>query len=160
MHFEGRPVDALFFETAPWQFKNIVDLDAPASKVFAIFEDGESWPHWFRAIHKVVWTSDKPYGVGTTRTVSLAAATIDEKFFIWEPDRRMAFYVTGSSAPLTHAMAEDYLLEEPTPGKTRFTYRVAMDPQLLISVPGPLSRIYFESMFESACKHLKTYVQR
>jgi len=160
MHFECRPVDASFFDTAPMQFRNVVDLEAPASKVFAIFEDGEAWPHWFHAIHKVAWTSGKPYGVGTTRTVTLTAATVDEHFFIWEQDRRMAFYVTGSSMPLAHAMAEDYQLEETAPGKTRFTYRVAMDPHLTISMGGPLSRMYFESMFESACSNLKTYVQK
>lgn len=89
MHFECRPVDASFFDTAPMQFKNVVDLDAPTSKVFAIFEDGEAWPHWFHAIHKVAWTSGKPVSLG-----------------------------------------------------------------------GPLSRMYFESMFESACSNLKTYVQQ
>ena len=160
MHFQCRPVDASFFDTAPMQFKHVVDLDAPASKVFAIFEDGESWPHWFHAIHKVVWTSDKPYGVGATRTVSLTATNIDEHFFIWEKNRRMAFYATGTSMPLAHAMAEDYQLEEIEPGETRFTYRVAMDPHLTVSLGGPLSKMYFEAMFESACKHLKTYVKQ
>ncbi|MDM0107015.1 hypothetical protein QTH97_18865 [Variovorax sp. J22R24] len=75
MHFQCRPVDASFFDTAPLQFKNVADLDASPSKVFAIFEDGESWPHWF-------------------------------------------------------------------------------------SLGGPLSKMYFESMFESACKNLKTYVKQ
>ena len=160
MHFECRPVDASFFDTAPMQFKHVVDLDAAASRVFAIFEDGESWPHWFHAIHKVVWTSNEPHGVGSTRTVSLAAATVDEHFFTWEQDRRMSFYVTGSSMPLAHAMAEDYQLDETAPGKTRFTYLVAMDPHLTVSLGGPLSKMYFDAMFESACKHLKTYVQQ
>ena len=72
MRFSGRPVDASFLDTAPMRFKNVVELNASPAKVFAIFEDGESWPQWFRAIRKVAWTSSKPYGVGTTRTVWLA----------------------------------------------------------------------------------------
>jgi hypothetical protein len=52
--------------------------------------------------------------------------------------------------PLTRAMAEDYQLEEPELGKTVITYRVAMDPHLTISMGGPLSKMYFESMFERA----------
>lgn len=160
MRFQCRPVDADFFDTAPMLFSNVVDLDATPSKVFSIFEDGESWPHWFHAIHKVVWTSERPYGVGSTRTASLAAVSIDEHFFIWEPGRRMAFYATGSSVPLAHALAEDYQLEEIEPGKTRFNYRVAMEPHLTVSLGGPLSRMYFESMFESACKSLKGYVKQ
>ena len=94
----------------------------PQGKVFAFFEDGESWPKWFRAIHKVKWTSHKPYGLGTTRTVWLALATLDEHFFCWEQDRRCSFYLTGASMPLAHALAEDYLLKEVAPSKTRFTY--------------------------------------
>ena len=80
MRFSGRPVDASFFDTAPMRFKNVVELNASPAKVFAIFEDGESWPQWFRAIHKVAWTSNKPYGVGTTRTVWLTPVTLDEHF--------------------------------------------------------------------------------
>src|SRR6476469_6978469 len=126
MRFSCHPVEASFFDTAPMRFTNVADLDAPAAKVFAIFEDGESWPKWFRAIQKVVWTSKKPYGVGTTRTVSLAAVTLDERFSRWEQNRRFSFYVTGQSVPLSHAFAEDYLLEEIGAGKTRFTYTVAL----------------------------------
>ena len=78
MRFPCRPVDFSFFDTAPMRFKNAVELDASPDRVFSIFEDGESWPRWFRAIHKVQWTSDKPYGVGTTRTVWLTGVTLNE----------------------------------------------------------------------------------
>ena len=158
MRFPCHPVDASFFDTAPMRFRNVVDLDVPRAKVFAIFEDGESWPKWFHAIHKVKWTSSKPYGVGTTRTVSLTPVTLDEHFFRWEQDRRCSFYVTGHSMPLAHALAEDYLLEDLAPGKTRFTYSVAMEPRFMVTMGGPISRMYFGSMFKSACKNLKSYV--
>jgi hypothetical protein len=140
------------------RFKNVVELDAPPAKVFAIFEDGESWPKWFRAIRKVQWTSNKPYGVGTTRTVWLTLATLDEQFFRWEADRRFSFYLTGLSMPLAHALAEDYLLEEIAPGRTRFTYSVAIEPGLAVARGGPISPMYFGSMFKSACKNLQRYV--
>ena len=70
MHFTCRPVDTSFFDTAPMRFKNEVELDAPPAKVFAIFDDEQSWPEWFRAIHKVVWTSNKPHGALFTSTSS------------------------------------------------------------------------------------------
>jgi hypothetical protein len=160
MHFDCRPVDASFFETAPMRFENAVELNATPAKAFAILADGPSWPEWFRAMHKVVMTSPEPYGVGTTRTVSLAAATVEEHFFRWEPDRRFSFYVSGTSMPLAHAMAEDYLLEEIAPGKTRFTYRVALEPHLAVALGGPFSRMYFESMFKSACEGLRSHVEK
>jgi hypothetical protein len=158
MRFPCHPVDSAFFETAPMRFKNAVELAARPVDVFAIFEDGDSWPNWFHGIRKVAWTSNKPYGVGTTRTVWLTLVTIDERFFRWEQDRRFSFYLTGHSIPLFHALAEDYLLEELAPAKTRFTYRVAIEPRLAVAMGGPISRMYFGSMFKSACRNLQSYV--
>lgn len=159
MQFECRPVDASFLDTAPWRFDNAIEIDAAPARIFAALEDGPSWPRWFHAMHKVVMTSPEPYGVGTTRTVSLAAATVDEQFFAWEQDRRFSFCATRTTAPLAHAMAEDYLLEDLGEGRTRFTYRVALEPHLAVAVGGPFSRMYFDGMFRSACQNLKTYIE-
>jgi len=158
MHFACHPVDASFFDTAPMRFTNVVDLEASPAKVFAIFADADTWPKWFHAIHKAEWTSEKPYGVGSTRTIWMTPVSVDEHFFRWEPDRRCSFYAAATSTPMVHALAEDYLLEEIAPGKTRFTYTVAMDPRFLVEVGGPFSHMFFESMFKSACKGLQRYV--
>jgi len=159
MHFDCHPVEPSFLDTAPMRFKHEVDLDATPAKVFAIFDDESSWPKWFHALHKVEWTSPAPHGVGSTRTATLATATLFEHFYCWEPDRRCSFYLTGTSMPLAHALAEDYLLEPTAPGKTRFTYRVAIEPRLPVAAGGPLSRLYFDSMFKSACEQLQIYVR-
>jgi hypothetical protein len=140
------------------RFRNAVELVARPADVFAIFEDGESWPRWFHGIRKVVWTSNKPYGVGTTRTVWLTGVSVDEHFFRWEQDRRLSFYLTGHSMPLFHALAEDYLLEEVAPSKTRFTYSMAIEPRLALRMGGPIARTYFDSMVRNACEGLKNYV--
>ena len=140
------------------RFRNAVELASRPADVFAIFEDGESWPRWFPGIRKVVWTSNKPYGVGTTRTVWVTGASVDEHFFRWERDRRFSFYLTGQSIPLTHALAEDYLLEEVAPSKTRFTYSVAIEPRLALTIVGPIARKHFDSMVRNACKGLQSYV--
>src|SRR5262249_43542464 len=97
-------------------------------------------------------------GVGTTRTVWLTPATIDERFFRWEPGRRFSFYLTGQSIPLVHALAEDYLLEELTPGKTRFTYTMAIEPRLALRIGGPVARRHFDSMVANACTGLQSYI--
>ena len=44
MRFPCHPVDASFFDTARMRFRNTVELAARPADVFAIFEDGESWP--------------------------------------------------------------------------------------------------------------------
>ena len=158
MRFPCHPVDSTFFDAAPMRFKNAVELAARPVDVFAIFEDGESWPRWFHGIRKVVWTSNKPYGVGTTRTVWLTPVAVDEHFFRWEQDRRFSFYLTGHSMPLFHAFAEDYLLDERAPGETRFTYSVAIEPRLALRIGGSIARKYFDSTFANACKGLQSYV--
>lgn len=158
MRVPCRPVDASFFDVAPMRFKNVVELQASPARVFAIFEDPKSWPELFGAIKKVVWTSNKPYAVGTTRTVWLTGLAVDEYFFRWEQGRRFSFCFTATSLPLAHALAEDYLLEEIAPGRTRFTYTVGIEPRLPVALGGPLSRMYFASMFKSGCTNLERYV--
>ena len=158
MRFPCRPVDSTFFDTAPMRFKNAVELDARPAQVFAIFEDGESWPRWFAGMRKVAWTSNKPYGVGTTRTVWLPLVSIDEHFFRWEQGRRFSFHLTAHSMPLVHALAEDYLLEELAPGRTRFTYSVAVEPRSALSMAGPVARTLIDSFLRNACKGLQSYV--
>jgi hypothetical protein len=160
MRFRCHPVDASFFETAPMRFKNVVELDGPPADAFAILEDEASWPGWFRGMRKVVWTSREPHAVGATRTVSLALVTIDEYFFRWESGRRFSFYVTGQTVPLAKALAEDYLLEQSGPGKTRFTYSVAIEPSLALAMGGPAVRAYFGSMFRNAAAGLQSYVAK
>ena len=157
MRFPCHALEASFFDTAPMRFKNVVELSGRPADVFAIFEDGESWPRWFPGIHKVVWTSNKPYGVGSTRTVS-ALVSIDEYFFRWEQNRRCSFYLTAHSMPLFHAFAEDYLLEEVAPGRTQFTYIAAIEPRLTVRIGRPIAQTYFSSLFRNGCKGLQSYV--
>ena len=150
MRFPCYPVDASFFDTAPMRFRNTVELAARPADVFAIFEDSRHTQE--------VWTSDKPYGVRTTRTVWLTGVTVQERFFRWELDRRFSFYLTGHSMPLAHALAEDYLLDEVAAGKTRFTYSVAIEPRLALRLGGPITQTYFGSRFWNGCKGLQSYV--
>jgi hypothetical protein len=83
---------------------------------------------------------------------------LDEHFFRWEPGRRFSFYGTGASMPLVHALAEDYLLEELAPGKTRLTYSVAMEARAALRIGGLPARAFFDSTFRKACKGLQSYL--
>ena len=159
VYFECRPVDLDFAARAPWSFENVVDLDATPDEVFALFADGESWPRWFPGIRNVTWTSPEPKGVGTTRTVTLATATVFEHFVAWEPGRRFAFRFEGANRPLFRALLEDYVLEPLDGGRTRFTYRVAVDPTWLLRLLGPLARGLLARTFRGGAQGLRTYLQ-
>ena len=152
------PVDASFFDAAPMRFDDTVELDARPTDVFAILLDADTWPKWFRGMRKATWTSNEPHGVGSTRTVSVGLLTVEERFFRWEEGRRFSFYLTGQSMSVAHAFAEDYLLEELAPKKTRFTFTVALEPSLAVKLGGPMGRAFFNSTVKGACEGLQSYL--
>ncbi len=159
MRFDCAAVGPEFFETAPWRFQASAELPVSAEAAFALWEDPAAWPHWFPAILGVEWTSPKPFGVGTTRTVRLATATVFERFFRWEPGRRFSFHLDAHRAPLPifRALAEDYLLEPLGGQRCRFTYTVGIDPAFALRVTGPVGRRILGPMFEAGPASLAKY---
>ncbi len=100
-------VDVDYATTGPNQRTIVQSVPAPAADLFRCLEDGPAWKEWLDL--DVEWTSEKPFGVGTTRTVRTGRQQIDEEFLAWDPGRRMNFYFTASTLPLA-AFAEDYLI--------------------------------------------------
>ena len=158
MRFTCKPAEPAFFDRAPWRFVNEVELNRTPDRVFAVFEDAASWPKWFKGIKRVEWTTPQPFGVGTTRTVTLDSVVF-ERFFRWEPGRRFSFDFAAASAPLFNSFAEDYLLEPLAGGRTRFTYTVGIDPGFLLQVTAPIARKNFESMFKGGALGLQRFCQ-
>ncbi len=118
-----------YLTTAPTSITVAVTARATPAQVFAALEDAAAWPKWAPAIKKVTWTSPKPFGLGTTRTVDLVAGMVAEEEFIgWEPNRRMAFYFTRTSMP-ADAFAEDYVLSDMGDGRTKIAWTMAMTPE-------------------------------
>lgn len=85
------------------------EMAVSAEQLFAALEDGSVWTKVSGAIREVTWTSPKPYAIGTTRTVTFAAGIrIDERFWTWEPNRRMGFSVTAASTSRLSGLSEVY----------------------------------------------------
>ena len=83
------------------------EMAVSAEQLFATLEDGPSYSKWVPAIRQVTWTSAKPFGTGTTRTVSLVGgARVDEVFWAWEPNRRIGFSISASSMRWLCALTE------------------------------------------------------
>lgn len=123
-----REVGLEFFDTAPARFEAVVEIAATPEDVFEAFEDAASWPAWAPPIKRVEWTSPPPFGVGTTRTVTLIGGVGKEVFIAWERGRRMAFRFTETSMPNTAAFAEDYQVTDLGDGWTRVRWIMAMEP--------------------------------
>jgi hypothetical protein len=143
--FPCERVDLSFIDTAPFRFRNSVDLAITPEQLFEVLGDAESWPRWASVITKVTWTSPEPRGVGTTRTVEmrggLRTLVGDEEFLAWEPFRHMAFRFNECSTRAVAAFAEDYRIEV-IPGGCRLTWTMAQQPagpaRLAMVAVGPL----------------------
>jgi uncharacterized protein YndB with AHSA1/START domain len=160
MH-ECRKVDLSYFETAPARFQAEVVIAADPERIFEVFEDAHAWTVWALPITAVHWTSPRPFGVGTTRTVHMIGSMIgEEQFIAWERGKRMAFYFTRCSKSNVAAFAEDYHVEDLGDGRCRVSWMMAMEPsgpsRLTMPLMGPPMRAGLAFML----RRLKKYVEK
>ena len=140
-------VDVTFTDTAPYRFRNSVDLAITPEQVFEVLADADSWPRWASVITKVTWTSPEPRGVGTTRTVNMRGGIVgDEEYLVWEPFTRMAFRFNQCSTKAVAAFAEDYRVDVIS-GGSRLTWTLAQKPagpaKLAMFATRPLLNLVF-----------------
>jgi carbon monoxide dehydrogenase subunit G len=124
-----RPIDMGFFTEAWARYDAEVVVQATPEQIFDVFEDAESWVTWAPPIQSVEWTSPRPFGVGTTRTVTMSGGMIGhEEFIAWERGRHMAFRFTETNIPMTTAFGEDYRVTDLGDGSCRVHWTMAMEP--------------------------------
>jgi hypothetical protein len=81
----------------------------PAESLFAMFEEATTWREFFPVIRKVEWTSPTPFGIGTTRTVTvIGGVRLDEVFWAWKPGAQMGFEITAASNSALQGLVELY----------------------------------------------------
>jgi hypothetical protein len=152
--FKNDPVDDTFFGSAPVRLSDTFAIARPAAEVWdELTADRTLW--WCRILDDVTWTSARPFGVGTTRTVrSLRGAnTIKEHYFRWEEGRRKSFYVVEASAPLFKRFAEDYLVEPTAGDSCRFTWTIAYESRPSMRLGRPLNDRILGTLFTDTRKH-------
>ena len=123
-------IDLDFIRNSKFSFAATVDLDCTPDQLFDVFEDPVSWTVWAGAIQKVEWTSPKPFGIGTTRTVSMMGGMDGyEEFIAWERGKHMAFKFTKSNKNTATAFGEDYIVTDLGNGRCQLTWTMAMTPR-------------------------------
>lgn len=137
---------------------NSTILNASARSVFELFSEADKWPRWYPGMNKVTWTSPRPFGVGTTRTVALGPLKAYEHFFLWEEDHRFAFCFTGTNLPFVTTLVEEYKLIVLTENSCEFTYTVAYNPALPVRLTGPIGKATLANVFKRATRSLKKYI--
>jgi hypothetical protein len=152
--FKNQPVDSTFFGSAPVVLSDTFEIARPAAEVWdELTADGTLW--WCRILDDVSWTSPRPFGAGTTRTVSSLKGVnvIKEHFFRWEEGRRKSFYVVESSAPLFKRFAEDYLVEPASEGTCRFTWTIAYESRPAMRPGRPLNDRLLRTLHTDTRRH-------
>lgn len=142
------------FTSAPHVFRYEKRFAAPPERVWESLTSDESLSAWSSTVSSLEWTSDRPFGVGTTREVVLAPglARVQERFFRWDEGHGYSFEVYGSNAPLFRRFAEDYVVEPADPGgtATRFIWTVAIEPKPAFALPfkplAPVLKVAFGKM--------------
>jgi hypothetical protein len=110
------------------------EMAVSVEQLFATLADGRSYSRWVPVIRQVTWTSSKPFGTGTTRTVRLAGgARVDEAFWAWETNRRIGFSVSASSIRWLTALTELYEITAVSPDRCTLRWTLAVR---LSGVPG------------------------
>ena len=152
--FPAQPVEESFLEQAPSRLVGVFEIPRPSAEVWTdlVSEDTLSW---CRILSSVTWTSPRPFGVGTTRTVKALGglSTLHERYFRWEEGRRKSFYLVEASAPLFTRLAEDYLVEPTGESACRFTWVIASEPAALARPGEPLNRRLLGTLFTDTRRH-------
>jgi hypothetical protein len=160
--FACRPVGAEFFATAAYRFVVETDFDVDADRLFAILDDEAAWPVWVSpGIQSVEWTSPRPHGRGTTRTVHMPGGLdVYETFFLWNDGRELAFHFLGTTQKIWDAFAERYEITPQGPGKCHLRWTMAYEPASSLSGIQRLAKPLMSLVLRRYLRKLRAYAHR
>ena len=164
-YFECTPVGLDFLEQTKNVYRSEVIVRATPEQIFEVFEDEISWTVWALPIQKVEWTSPKPFGVGTTRTVYMMGDMNGyEEFVAWERGKRMAFTFLGCSKDTPEKFLEDYRVTDLGDGTCRVVWYMAMEqrggPKWSDALTRPIMGMANRWMFRRFKKYTEEYASR
>lgn len=152
-----RPVGLDYLDSAPVRAALRQSLPASADTVFAAFEEPDFWTSWLGPIDEVIWTSPKPFGVGTTRDIVGRGSRISEEFIAWEAPRRIAFFFSEGDSPVFAAFAEEYTLE-PRGDRCELVWRYAFESPERLRLVQPVVAFGFKQFGTRALKKMAAHL--
>ena len=78
-----------FLDAAPFRYVTTIDVPAPPDETWTALTADDTLVSWSPLVSGLRWTTSRPFGVGTTREVTLLKLiTARERYYRWEPGRR------------------------------------------------------------------------
>ncbi|WP_280425757.1 SRPBCC family protein [Nocardia carnea] len=150
--FPLESADDTFLDTADRRYTHIVDIPASRRQVWEVLTADDALVSWSPVITTARWTAPRPFGVGTTREVTLGGALrLAERFYRWEEETRMTFTVDSASVPGLRRFAEDLTLL-PLGTATRLVWTFALEGAAplrpVLAAASPVNRLVTKSIAE------------
>lgn len=145
--------DESFYHNAPFRVVLTMPVNASMEQAFATLENGDLWPRWIAAIRGVEWTSELPLKKNATRVVTMKnGAKIDERFIVWEQNKRMGFTVVRATIPKIESFGELYELRPTADGcEIEWTFALRMQNRrwgALLRLSKPLFYVSLRSVLQ------------
>jgi hypothetical protein len=157
-----KAVDESFFRTANLRAVASMEANCTPEKLMETLAGDVVWTQWAPALKKVEWTSPKPYGQGSKRTVHLAGGqAVKENFFIWKDKERVAFYVEEATISGIESFGENYEITVLNNGQTtRLVWTVAIQVTGVGALMIPFSRACMEFVFRRWLQNYKRILEQ
>ena len=152
--FTLKPCGADFLSSAPQRQVGVFEISQPVARVWDALTADDTLS-WCRALSEVSWTSPRPFGEGTTRTVRtpLGLLLLNEAYFRWEEGRRKSFYVTQASSPCSGDSPRTTCSRRHHASSCRFTWTVASEAPPAARPGAPLNAVITRSLFADTRRH-------
>lgn len=145
-------------------------MQAPPERIWGLLEDIEGIVGWLpkpRGFARVVKASiiSGPRGAGGLRRCTLEDGnTLDERFTVWEPPRRMGYAVVADTLGVAKRMKSSNALIElhPRPdGTTRVTYGAEVEMRGLLNrlLAGPILRRVLGGIYQGSLENIRRIVE-
>jgi hypothetical protein len=134
--------DESFFRDAKRRVVVDVTVARSAADVWAELTEDDPMSAYCRAISNITWTSERPFGIGTTRTTRVLGGLIklEERYPFWDEGRRKVFVGMRTVPPTLRRVAEEYLVEPIDGDHCRFRWTAVWEPTALGRPIGPIGR--------------------
>ncbi|TRU67712.1 MAG: hypothetical protein EWV55_04495 [Microcystis viridis Mv_BB_P_19951000_S69] len=131
-------------------------LKASPMEVFEVVA-GKDEEIWFPNFKSMRWLNGSGKCVGAQREYCIKGLSMIENFTIWEPGKKLVFYMSFMSIPYCSRFMEHYEITPITQDQTKLNWRICYEPSWIFWLFFPIVRMIFEADFNQAAMNLENY---